>query len=76
MSTYKFVAIRQWIENDVRNLVMDETYARSLWDKLEVMAARSPNVRLQKALSRHASRYNISNANKVNVSLIVSLLHS
>ncbi|XP_016558786.2 uncharacterized protein LOC107858569 [Capsicum annuum] len=43
---------------------------------LRVMAARSPNVRLQKALSRHASRYNISNANKVNVSLIVSLLHS
>ncbi|KAH0663923.1 hypothetical protein KY284_028854 [Solanum tuberosum] len=31
--------IRQWVENNVRNHFVNETHARSLWDKLETLYA-------------------------------------
>ena len=31
--------IRQWVEDNVRNHIMNEKHARSLWDKLETLYA-------------------------------------
>ncbi|KAH0679432.1 hypothetical protein KY284_020517 [Solanum tuberosum] len=31
--------IRQWVEDNVRNHIVNETHARSLWDKLETLYA-------------------------------------
>ncbi|KAF3633760.1 Cytochrome 98A2 [Capsicum annuum] len=41
LNTYMNVCgyIRQWVENNVRNHIVNKTHARSLWDKLETFYA-------------------------------------
>ena len=39
LSTHKYVDIRQWVEDNVRNHIVNETHARTLWEKLETLYA-------------------------------------